>query len=714
MNTKSNSRSHKSRISNRRILFVAFAAFALLALFASTPRWSPNLRVDAAMAAAPLSGAIYTSLGDGTAVNHNIYDAKEDVYLNGGPQNLHGSGLPDGTYYFEVTDPSGANLLSEDPAICRQLTVTGGKVSGTASPCAAPHDHPNGTLNSSNGSTPVQLIPFANTPNSGGEYKVYLIRQDTGATIAPDGNHITRGADDDKSDNFKVKESVGDLGCLLAAPLDANLGCNPQNIPECDTSAVTVNGEIKPGSLKCEPADPAPVPGGCVHTRTLKYSATGLDGFECSDTQIITWTEDTTGPTLSNLPTGGNLGCNPESVPDDSSFPLVTASDGCSGDAAVKVSHSDATDGCVTTRKFTFSATDACNVTSTKDVSYSWSVDLTKPTFSGLPTGADLGCNPSTVPDDSSFGGVTASDTCSGSVPVSVSHSDSVVDCVTTRTFTVSATDACTNNATAQVAYSWKVDLAGPTINGVGGPATVYCPSAPTFSTPTASDGCGDARITGYVDNRVDRSCGTYAVTRTWTAVDNCSNSTKASQTIVVECNNCGEGTQGFWQNKNGQDVIKSAGPSSGTCNLTPALRAYLPFQDLSATASCSQVATYVTNVVKAASSAGAAMNPMLKSQMLSTALNVYFSKVNGGAPIDLTYINKTIGSTSYENVSSSFGGASCMTVNGMLNFAAGKSNIGGSSWYGQVKSGPGSQELAKDAFDAINNQKAFSVFSCP
>jgi hypothetical protein len=162
----------------------------------------------------------------------------------------------------------------------------------------------------------------------------------------------------------------------------------------------------------------------------------------------------------------------------------------------------------------------------------------------------------------------------------------------------------------------------------------------------------------------------------------------------------------GFWQNKNGQALIKSANQAS----LANYLVQFAPFQDLPPQV----VATYVTNVVKAASASGAAMNAMLKAQMLSTALDVYFGKVLGTAPIDLTYINKPIGSASYENVSSSFGGASCMTINGMLSYAAGRSNSGGTVWYSQVKSGPNSQELAKDAFDAINNEKAFSVFSCP
>src|SRR5260370_12045527 len=68
-------------------------------------------------------GAIFTTIKDGTAVNQNIYATSTDVYLGGGPQNLNAAGLPDGPYYFQVTDPSGNTLLSTDNAQCRQLMV---------------------------------------------------------------------------------------------------------------------------------------------------------------------------------------------------------------------------------------------------------------------------------------------------------------------------------------------------------------------------------------------------------------------------------------------------------------------------------------------------------------------------------------------------------------------------------------------------------------
>src|ERR1700758_4148270 len=58
----------------------------------------------AGIASANISGAIFTSNGDGTTVNGNKFATKAEVYLNGGPQNEHANGIqPDGLYYFQVT-----------------------------------------------------------------------------------------------------------------------------------------------------------------------------------------------------------------------------------------------------------------------------------------------------------------------------------------------------------------------------------------------------------------------------------------------------------------------------------------------------------------------------------------------------------------------------------------------------------------------------------
>lgn len=153
------------------------------------------------VSAAGFQGSIYTTTFDGLSVNENSYSSKDAVYLSGGPQNTTANGLPDGTYYFQVTDPSGATLLSTDPAVCRQLVVFSGRVTAVEGPSC---QHSTGIPNSANGSTPVKLAPFADTPNSGSQYKVWLIRQGSGTTVAADGMHINFSPNNAKTDNFKV------------------------------------------------------------------------------------------------------------------------------------------------------------------------------------------------------------------------------------------------------------------------------------------------------------------------------------------------------------------------------------------------------------------------------------------------------------------------------------------------------------------------------
>jgi hypothetical protein len=185
--------------------------------------------------------------------------------------------------------------------------------------------------------------------------------------------------------------------------------------------------------------------------------------------------------------------------------------------------------------------------------------------------------------------------------------------------------------------------------------------------------------------------------------------------------------TMGFWQNKNGQGII-SGEAKTGVCPSGTWLRQFAPFQGtggISATATCGTVATWVYNVIKAANASGTSMNAMLKAQMLATALDVYFSdpalgtnKIGapgpiGGVKIDLTKICKMIDASggsascggSYQNASSAFGGATGLTVMQLLTYAATQSNVGGTTWYAQVKA---TQELAKNTFDAINNGVAF------
>lgn len=168
----------------------------------------------ASTANAQLSGAIFTTLSNGSEVNFNIYADKNDVFLDGGPgpgAPQGAAGLPDGIYVFQVTDPPGKTLLSTDIAACRRFQVTAGIITAlvTTNPtCPAPHLT---GLDVDHNATTVQLMPYLDTPNNGGEYKVWAtpVGNYTCPLTAVDCNSNTHGfiPDDSKTDNFKVKVS---------------------------------------------------------------------------------------------------------------------------------------------------------------------------------------------------------------------------------------------------------------------------------------------------------------------------------------------------------------------------------------------------------------------------------------------------------------------------------------------------------------------------
>jgi hypothetical protein len=270
-----------------RPLLRAAALFLACGLFAGT------------VSAHAISGAIYTSTSDGNTVNGNLYDFKNQVYLNGGPSNppgCNGGDLEDGDYYFQVTDPSGAQLLSSDSVFERKFTVSGGVISaylGATHGVGGPSDC---------GSLSLQLIPFANTPNNGGVYKVWITHaEDLEATC---GAGIDCGLagfvpGHTKTDNFKVKEDdqeIDEQGALQAYKFyDANANgvfdAGDLDLPDWKMTLTSTNLGVDSthytgadGTTTWDPLIPdsdymvtegTPVEGNWVHSATIY---TGHDG----------------------------------------------------------------------------------------------------------------------------------------------------------------------------------------------------------------------------------------------------------------------------------------------------------------------------------------------------------------------------------------------------------------------------------------------------
>jgi len=163
---------------------VAFAGFFLM---------PSSLRGDK-----PITGAIFTTDSTCTEVNVNIYDHKADVYIDGGPDHPGSAGLPDGSYCVQVTDPSGQTVLGlSDPAA---VTV----VEGEFVECYQL------TAILKTGSSGFTVPGFDDTPNPGGEYKVWV------STDCEFANNTS------KTDNFQVQEECTKSSLSVTSFYDAN------------------------------------------------------------------------------------------------------------------------------------------------------------------------------------------------------------------------------------------------------------------------------------------------------------------------------------------------------------------------------------------------------------------------------------------------------------------------------------------------------------
>jgi hypothetical protein len=170
-----------------------------------------------ALANTPVSGAAFTTTNttvDGMdhckngneAVNCNIYEGKQYVWLNGGPSVAY---VGDGDYFFSVLVPGGQadpndgadkNLSDDfDAYTNRSFSVSGETVSYGGS-----HDFD---------SNKIRLMPYADTTNPGG---VYIL------AICSLADGYPANASDCKYDAFKVQETEIQHGLPLTITKDAN------------------------------------------------------------------------------------------------------------------------------------------------------------------------------------------------------------------------------------------------------------------------------------------------------------------------------------------------------------------------------------------------------------------------------------------------------------------------------------------------------------
>jgi hypothetical protein len=143
-----------------------------------------TIGVTGAVAAPPLPGAIFTTDSACVGTNVNIFGSKDAVYVDGGPAHTGAAGLPDGSYYVQVTEPNGTVL---GQSVTASVSVSGGEFAQCYQLSAILFTA------SSTYTTPG----YVTTSNPGGEYKVWVSTDPLFASSAS------------KTDNFKVHEVAG-------------------------------------------------------------------------------------------------------------------------------------------------------------------------------------------------------------------------------------------------------------------------------------------------------------------------------------------------------------------------------------------------------------------------------------------------------------------------------------------------------------------------
>jgi hypothetical protein len=222
---------------NNKCIWIAFVAVLALC---TTLRAAP-----------PLPGAIFTTDSTCTDVNQNIYDNKTDVYIDGGPAHPGAAGLPDGSYCVQVTDPSGQTVLGKsDPGA---VTVSGGEFVQCYQL----------TSILKTGSSGFSTPGYDDTPNPGGEYKVW---------VSTDCNFDNNTS---KTDNFQVRSVTPTPTPTATATATATPTGTPSATPTATATAT---------------ATPTPTPCAKGHVCVTTFYDANANGIEDNgEMQMAGW-----------------------------------------------------------------------------------------------------------------------------------------------------------------------------------------------------------------------------------------------------------------------------------------------------------------------------------------------------------------------------------------------------------------------------------------
>lgn len=470
----------------------------------------------------------------------------------------------------------------------------------------------------------------------------------------------TWSATDDCGNTTSATQLITVLGdeppLLSGVPASVTVGCAddvppPANVSATDECSPVVDVIYQQDDLG----------GDCATGRELLRTWTAIDdcGNRTTATQLITIAVDEP-PVLNGVPNNLTVSCDSDLPPPA----LVTATDICSPNITVVFDEVDLGGDCLTGRQIEriWSATDDCGNTTTATQLITILPDEA-PVLSGVPADITISC-PDDMPNPAN---VTASDLCTPGIQVVFTEFDFGGDCASGRQIERiwSATDACGNTTTAAQLITIDPDEP-PVLVGVPSDITLACSDvvpAPPFV--TADDLCTPGIQVIFTEVNLGGDCQNGdLIERSWSATDDCGNTTIATQLITIQGDDLppellgvpADTTIACSDSIPAPPVVTATDLCSPNVQVTFAeddlggncatgreiLRVWSATDDCGNTVSATQIITIIDNVPPVLS--GVPDDVILNCEEdLPPPANV-FATDNCPAPVDITYLQEDLG----------------------------------------------------------------------
>ncbi|WP_423735331.1 gliding motility-associated C-terminal domain-containing protein [Chitinophaga caseinilytica] len=328
---------------------------------------------------------------------------------------------------------------------------------------------------------------------------------------------------------------------MMPTPADTTVNCDAIPVQPDLTATDNCSAASDVTVVKNETRES--IAGACANNYRLirTWTATDACGNARTVRQVVT-VQDTTKPVFAlPVPLDATVDCN--AVP---AQPDITATDNCSAQNRVTIvkneRREDIAGACANNYRLirTWTATDECGNSAllTQVITVQ---DTTRPNFT-MPVPADVTVNCDAIPTQPDL---SVTDNCTATSAIRTVKSERREDiagaCVNNyrliRTWT--ATDECGNTRTVTQVLTVQ-DTTRPTFVGsTPADATVECSAIPVQPNLNVTDNCSASNNVTVVKNErredIPGACANnYRLIRTWTATDECGNSTTVQQVLTV------------------------------------------------------------------------------------------------------------------------------------------------------------------------------------